>query len=319
MGKPEQTCRKKTEAAYAASVFCVQGAHKENCCVAACVPNGGRGERNFFAFIKERNVIQMEFRPCIDIHNGKVKQIVGGSLKDTGSRAEENFVSEQDAGFYAEFYKAAGIRGGHVILLNKEGTEYYEQTKAQAKLALSKYPKGLQVGGGIRKENACEYLEAGASHVIATSYVFQNGRLDWGNLEKLKSEAGKDHLVLDLSCRRKGDIYYIVTDRWQKFTDVALDERVLTELAGHCAEFLIHAVDVEGKARGIEEPLVRLLGAWEGIPVTYAGGVGSFSDLRKLKELGQNRLNVTIGSALDLFGGNMNYEEILKFVAESQE
>lgn len=258
----------------------------------------------------------MEFRPCIDIHNGKVKQIVGGSLKDAGNQAQENFVSEQDAAFYANFYKKDGIKGGHIILLNKEGSEYFEQTRQQAMLALRAYPGGLQVGGGIREDNAIDYLDAGASHVIVTSYVFRDGQIDWDNLHKLHREAGSEHLVLDLSCRKKGDAYYIVTDRWQKFTDVALTPAVLDELAGYCSEFLIHAVDVEGKARGIEEPLVQMLGAWNGIPVTYAGGVGSFADLACLKELGQNRLHVTIGSALDLFGGHMNYEEVVKYVAE---
>lgn len=258
----------------------------------------------------------MEFRPCIDIHNGKVKQIVGGSLKDAGNQAQENFVSEQDAAFYANFYKKDGIKGGHIILLNKEGSEYFEQTRQQAMLALRAYPGGLQVGGGIREDNAIDYLDAGASHVIVTSYVFRDGQIDWDNLHKLHREAGSEHLVLDLSCRKKGDAYYIVTDRWQKFTDVALTPAVLDELAGYCSEFLIHAVDVEGKARGIEEPLVQMLGAWNGIPVTYAGGVGSFADLARLKELGQNRLHVTIGSALDLFGGHMNYEEVVKCVAE---
>lgn len=259
----------------------------------------------------------MEFRPCIDIHNGKVKQIVGGTLKDKGNQAQENFVSEQDAGFYARFYRERGIRGGHIILLNKEGSEYYEATRRQALLALLEYPGGLQIGGGIRKDNAAAWLEAGASHVIVTSYVFQDGRINRENLEKLKSEVGKERLVLDLSCRRKGDAYYIVTDRWQNFTDVALSEAVLDELSDSCAEFLIHAVDAEGKAGGIEEPLARMLGAWNGIPVTYAGGVGSFADLQKLKVLGQGRLHVTIGSALDLFGGNMSFNEVLKFVAES--
>lgn len=258
----------------------------------------------------------MEFRPCIDIHNGKVKQIVGGTLRDAGDQAEENFVSEQDAAFYADFYKKGGIRGGHIILLNKEGSEYYEKTREQAFLALHTYPGGLQVGGGIRERNASDYLEAGASHVIVTSYVFRDGQVNWDNLWKVEHAAGSDHLVLDLSCRKKGENYYIVTDRWQKFTDVMLTPSVLDELAGHCAEFLIHAVDVEGKARGIEKPLVEMLGAWKGIPVTYAGGVGSFEDLRALKDLGQDRLNVTIGSALSLFGGNMNYEEVVKFIAQ---
>lgn len=257
----------------------------------------------------------MEFRPCIDIHNGKVKQIVGGTLKDAQDQAEENFVSEQDAAFYAAFYKKGGIRGGHIILLNGENSEYYERTRQQALLALQTYPGGLQVGGGIRENNAADYLDAGASHVIVTSYVFRDGKVNWDNLRKLESAAGRERLVLDLSCRRKGEDYFIVTDRWQKFTDVMLTPAVLDELAGHCSEFLIHAVDVEGKARGIEKPLVKMLGAWKGIPVTYAGGVGCFEDLRLLKELGQDRLNVTIGSALDLFGGNMNYEEVVKFIA----
>ena len=258
----------------------------------------------------------MEFRPCIDIHNGKVKQIVGGSLRDEGSQARENFVSEQDAAFYAGLYQRQGIRGGHVILLNKEGTEYFEATRQQALSALRAYPGGLQIGGGIRDDNAADYLNAGASAVIVTSYVFRDGQMNWKNLKKLETAVGADHLVLDVSCRRKGDDYYIVTDRWQKFTDVVLTPSVLDELADHCVEFLVHAVDVEGKAEGIEEPLVRMLGSWDGIPVTYAGGVGSFEDLRKLKELGQNRLNVTIGSALDLFGGPMNYEETVKFIAK---
>ena len=261
----------------------------------------------------------MEFRPCIDIHNGQVKQIVGGTLKDAGDQAEENFVSEQDAAFYAGFYKKEGIRGGHIILLNKEGSEYYERTRRQAFLALKEYPGGLQVGGGIKESNAADYLDAGASHVIVTSYVFCGGQVSWENLRKIESAAGKEHLVLDLSCRRRGRDYYIVTDRWQRFTDVMLTPAVLDELAGHCAEFLIHAVEVEGIARGIEEPLVEMLGAWKGIPVTYAGGVGCFEDLRLLKERGQNRLNVTIGSALDLFGGNMNYKEVVKFIARQPE
>ena len=225
----------------------------------------------------------MEFRPCIDIHNGKVKQIVGGSLRDEGSQARENFVSEQDAAFYAELYQRQGIHGGHVIRLNKEGTEYFEITRQQALSALRAYPGGLQIGGGIRDDNAADYLNAGASAVIVTSYVFRDGQMNWENLKKLEAAVGADHLVLDVSCRRKGDDYYIVTDRWQKFTDVVLTPSVLDELADHCAEFLVHAVDVEGKARGIEEPLVRMLGSWDGIPVTYAGGVGSFDDLRKRK------------------------------------
>ena len=255
----------------------------------------------------------MEFRPCIDIHNGRVKQIVGGSLKDNGNQAEENFVSQMDGAFYANMYKKAGIRGGHIILLNPVTSEYYEATRAQALLALHSYPGGLQIGGGITADNAAQFIEAGASHVIVTSYVFNNGRIDYNNLEKLVDAVGKSHLVLDLSCRKKDDSYYIVTDRWQKFTDEVITEELLDELSQYCDEFLIHAVDVEGKASGIEKELVSLLGDWGKIPLTYAGGVHSFEDLRLIKELGHNRVNVTIGSALDLFGGGMKFEEVIAF------
>lgn len=255
----------------------------------------------------------MEFRPCIDIHNGRVKQIVGGSLKDKGNQAEENFVSQMDGAFYANMYKKAGIRGGHIILLNPVTSEYYEATRAQALLALHSYPGGLQLGGGITADNAARFIEAGASHVIVTSYVFNNGRIDYNNLEKLVDAVGKSHLVLDLSCRKKDDSYYIVTDRWQKFTDEVITEELLDELSQYCDEFLIHAVDVEGKAGGIERELVSLLGNWGKIPLTYAGGVHSFEDLRLIKELGHNRVNVTIGSALDLFGGSMKFEDVIAF------
>ena len=258
----------------------------------------------------------MEFRPCIDIHNGKVKQIVGGSLKDTGNFAEENFVSEQDAAFYANMYKEAGIHGGHIILLNAKDSEYYEATKEQALKALAAYPGGLQIGGGITAENAKEFLAAGASHVIVTSYVFRDGHIDYERLAQLVAAVGKERLVLDLSCRKRDGEYFIVTDRWQKFTEERVTLSLLNRLNDSCDEFLIHAVDVEGKASGIETELVRMLGEWNEIPVTYAGGVGSFSDLELLKRLGQNHVNVTIGSSLDLFGGPMKYEEVLKIVSK---
>ncbi len=256
----------------------------------------------------------MEFRPCIDIHNGKVKQIVGSSLQDADDTAKENFVAGQDAAFYANLYKQKKIKNGHVILLNHPGSEYYEATKAQALSALSAYPKGLQAGGGITAENAVSYLDAGASHVIVTSYVFQNGRINYENLNKLVQETGKENLVLDLSCRMKDGNYYIVTDRWQKYTDVVLNAKTMDELASYCDEFLIHAVDVEGKADGIEKELVEMLGKWNKIPITYAGGVHTFDDLRLLKELGHQKIHVTIGSALDLFGGNLKLEEVLSYL-----
>lgn len=258
----------------------------------------------------------MEFRPCIDIHNGRVKQIVGGSLKDAGNQAVENFVSEQDGAYFARFYRQDGIRGGHIILLNPVGSEFYEATKQQALLALHAYPGGMQIGGGITAENAAYFMTEGASHVIVTSYVFREGEVDYGSLERLVNAVGKEHVVLDLSCRKRGEDYYIVTDRWQKFTRERVTPELLDRLAGYADEFLVHAVDVEGRASGIEKPLARLLGDWGKIPVTYAGGVGSFADLKDLRECGQNRLNVTIGSALDLFGGNMAYREVLDFLRE---
>lgn len=254
----------------------------------------------------------MRFRPCIDIHNGKVKQIVGGSLLDQGNQAKENFVSEQDAAFYAELYKKYDIKGGHIILLNPESSEYYPATKEQALKALRAYPGGLQAGGGIRDDNAQEYLDAGASHVIVTSFVFKNGEIHYENLHKMVAAVGKEHLVLDLSCRKKGGQYYIVTDRWQKFTNVAVTKELLLEMSRYCDEFLIHAVDVEGKASGIEGELVELLAEMEDFPITYAGGVGTFEHLQELKEKGRHIIDVTIGSALDIFGGNMSFINVLK-------
>lgn len=253
----------------------------------------------------------MEFRPCIDIHNGSVKQIVGGSLRDYGDKAQENYVSAQDAAFYARMYQEYGIKGGHIILLNPASSPYYEKTKEQALAALKAYPGGMQAGGGITPENAGEYLNAGASHVIVTSYVFHDGRLEYERLENLVHEVGKKNLVLDLSARKKDGRYFIVTDRWQKYTRTELNKNTLDELSSYCDEFLVHAVDVEGKVDGIEEELASLLGGWGKIPVTYAGGVHSFDDLRLLKKLGKDKVHVTVGSALDLFGGSMEFEKVL--------
>lgn len=258
----------------------------------------------------------MEFRPCIDIHNGQVKQIVGGSLTDKNDQAQENFVATRDADYYAKLYQEKGIKGGHIILLNPVTSEYYEATKKQALKALQAYPGGMQIGGGINDTNAKEYLDAGASHVIVTSYVFKDGKINMENLKKLYDVVGKEHLVLDLSCRYRDGAYYIVTDRWQKFTEEKIDEKTLDMLMNYCDEFLIHAVDVEGKANGIEQELVSLLGSTASIPVTYAGGVGSFEDLVLLKNLGKNKLDVTIGSALDIFGGNMEFSKVCDFMNE---
>ncbi len=254
----------------------------------------------------------MKFRPCIDIHNGKVKQIVGGSLKDEGNQAITNFASEYDAAFYAKMYKKDELTGGHIILLNPASSEYYEATKAQALLALRTYPKGMQIGGGITAENAKEYIEAGASHVIVTSYVFKDGEVNWTNLDKLVNAVGKKHVVLDLSCRKKDGNYYIVTNRWQTFTNVKIDKEILELFAEYCDEFLIHGVDVEGKSSGVELELVKLLADWNGIPITYAGGIGSMEDLEMFRDASGGKLDFTIGSALDLFGGKIPYEELIK-------
>ena len=258
----------------------------------------------------------MQFRPCIDIHNGKVKHIVGGSLLDKGDYAKENFISDYGGGYYATLYKEKGLTGGHIILLNKEGTPYYEEDVAQAREALMAYPGGLMIGGGIHADNAHSFLEAGASHVIVTSYVFRQGQVYYGNLKNMVKAVGKKRLVLDLSCRKRDGDYYIVTDRWQTFTKVKLTVEVLKELSSYCDEFLIHAVDVEGRANGIEQELVALLAKADVCPITYAGGVGSLEDVRLLKKLGRNQMDVTIGSALDLFGGNLNFDEVLAVCAK---
>lgn len=255
----------------------------------------------------------MEFRPCIDIHNGKVKQIVGSSLSDTKNEAKENFVSERDGAFYAKLYQKHGLKGGHIILLNAKDSPYYNATKEQALSALAAFPGGMQVGGGVTAENAPEYIEAGASHVIVTSYVFQNGEIRRDRLEALKAAVGKEHVVLDLSAGKYGDGYYVMTDRWQKKSAEKVDLKLLEALSAYCGEYLIHAVDVEGKNSGIERELVTMLSDYKGLSVTYAGGVHSYEDLELLKTLGKNRIHVTIGSALDLFGGSLEFEKICRF------
>lgn len=253
----------------------------------------------------------MKFRPCIDIHNGKVKQIVGGSLQDTGNQAKENFVSEMNAADYAELYKKKNLRGGHVILLNPVGSEYYAEDKKQAEEALAAFPGGLQVGGGITADNAEEFIRAGASHVIVTSYVFAGGKIHFDRLRALREAVGKEHLVLDLSCRPKEGTYYIVTDRWQKFTKQPLDKALMEELSRYCDEYLVHGVAVEGTGTGIDGELVKILATCNELPVTYAGGISSFEDLTRLEKISDGTMDFTIGSALDLFGGNMKFDEVL--------
>ncbi len=247
------------------------------------------------------------FRPCIDLHEGKVKQIVGGTLSDDSGSLRTNFVADRPASWFAELYRHDQLAGGHVILLGP-GNE------AAARSALAAYPGGLQIGGGINLSNAQGYLEAGASHVIVTSWVFREGHLDFGRLEALVKLLGKDRLVLDLSCRLKEGQYYVVTDRWQRFTTLTVSKVTLGHLASFCAEFLIHAVDVEGLCRGIDEQLVVQLAEGSPIPATYAGGARSLRDLERVTELGKGRIDLTIGSALDLFGGSgVRYADCVEF------
>ena len=253
----------------------------------------------------------MKFRPCIDIHNGKVKQLVGSTLRDDETGTKENYVSGHDAAWFTRFYTKDGLEGGHIIMLNPVSAPQYRVTKEQALQALKEAPGSFQLGGGVTPYNAEEFLDAGACAVIVTSYVFQDGTFNRRHLEKIVSAVGREHLVLDLSCRKKGDEYYIVTDRWQKFTDVCLNRETLAQLAGSCSEFLVHAVDAEGLRKGPQLELVDLL-AQAPIPVTYAGGIATFNDLEELRRRGNNQVDVSIGSALDLFGGTMPYREVLE-------
>ena len=250
----------------------------------------------------------MKFRPCIDLHGGKVKQIVGGTLSDANAAAlQTNFVADQPPAYYAAMYQRDRLFGGHVIMLGP-GNE------AAAREALAAFPGGLQIGGGITGANARYWLDQGASAVIVTSYVFKDGRIYEERLRELTAAVGKERLVIDLSCRKQGDQYYVVTDRWQRFTEVAVDAESLAYFASFCTEFLIHAVDVEGQCAGIAEDITALLGRYSPIPTTYAGGVRTIADLYRIKELGRNRLDATIGSALDIFGGStVTYAEAVAF------
>ena len=249
----------------------------------------------------------MRFRPCIDLHGGVVKQIVGGTLSDTGDdRLETNFSAEKPAAWFASRYRRDNLTGGHVIQLGP-GNE------AAARAALAAWPGGLQVGGGIHADNAVAWLDAGASHVIVTSWVFAGGRILMQRLKELTRRVGKSRLVLDLSCRRRQDAYLVATDRWQHFTSEAVTHDLMDRLAGYCDEFLIHAVDVEGRCSGIEADLVAYLGKWQGLPVTYAGGIAGQTDIDQIASLGGGRLDFTVGSALDIFGGTgLRYAEMVR-------
>ena len=247
------------------------------------------------------------FRPCIDLHEGRVKQIVGGTLGEAPERLRTNFVSDHAAAWYANLYKRDGLKGGHVIMLGP-GNE------PEAQNALAAYPGGMQIGGGIKLENARGWLEAGASHVIVTSWVFRDGKVDWERLRQLADTIGKERLVIDLSCRKRGEDYVVVTDRWQKFTETAITPENLKKFASYCDEFLVHAVDVEGLCAGIDTELVSILAADSPLPTTYAGGARSLADLETVTRLGNGSVDLTIGSALDIFGGTgVKYAELVEY------
>ncbi len=247
------------------------------------------------------------FRPCIDLHQGRVKQIVGGTMNEDASKVRTNYVSPHSGVWYAQLYRRDDLRGGHVIMLGSGNED-------AACAALEAFPGGLQIGGGIKPDNALKFIEKGASHVIVTSWVFEAGRVAWDRLEQLAAILGKQRLVLDLSCRRRGEEYFVVTDHWQKFTELAISPETLERLAAYCAEFLIHAVDVEGLCQGIDRELVEKLGQSAPIPTTYAGGARSLADLEEVTRVGRGRIDLTIGSALDIFGGNgIKYEEAVAF------
>ena len=249
------------------------------------------------------------FRPCIDLHHGQVKQIVGSTIDQ--SDFQENFVSEKSSVWYAEKFRDDSLLGGHVIRLGAGNDE-------AAVAALSAWPNGLQLGGGITIENAEQWIDAGASHVIVTSWFFEGDQLDWDRVRSLAKDIGSSRIVIDLSCRRFKDGWRVATDRWQTITELAVSVEILERLAPYCSEFLIHAADVEGKCGGIDAELVRLLSDFETRKITYAGGVASMEDFTQIDEVSQGKLDVTVGSALDLFGGSgLQYQQLLKWNREA--
>ncbi len=248
----------------------------------------------------------MKFRPCIDLHGNKVKQIVGSSFSNGPGGVITNFLTDLSPAHFARMYRDDGLYGGHVIMLGP-GNE------TAALQALRAFPGGLHVGGGITPDNARSYLDAGASHVIVTSYIFKDGVIDRRNLDTMVKSVGKDRLIVDLSCKFTHGAYYIAADQWQKLTSTTLSSSTLEELAGSCDEFLVHAIDVEGKRQGVDEALVELLADASPLPVTYAGGVRSLADLDDIYVKGKGRVDVTAGSALDIFGGRLSYREVVEW------
>lgn len=253
------------------------------------------------------------FRPCIDIHEGKIKQIVGSTLTNPSQKLIENFVTEKPASYFAKMYKDESLIGGHVIMLDNK-----EETLQQAREALQTYPKGLQVGGGINDATAAEWIEKGASHVILTNFLFDNDTLNIGHIEKVIQRVGREQIVLDLSCRKKNGNYYVVKDKWQRFTNLEVNKETIQKLENYCSEFLIHGVDAEGTQSGIEKELIAKLGSWVSIPTTYAGGVKKYSDIDLVRELGKGKIDLTIGSALNIFGGALEYKKVIELFKKNK-
>jgi phosphoribosylformimino-5-aminoimidazole carboxamide ribotide isomerase len=258
------------------------------------------------------------FRPCIDLHEGKVKQIVGSTLSEGGAGVSlgpdltTNFVSDKPARWFAELYQRDALTGGHVIMLGK-GND------VAAREALAAYPGGLQVGGGINPGNAKLWLDDGATHVIVTSWLFdEHAKFQQFKLDAMVKAVGVERLVIDLSCKATVGGWVVAMNRWQTLTDLVVDRELIDRLAPYCAEFLIHAVDVEGKCQGIDEALVRCLGVWCDQPVTYAGGARDLNDLARVQQLSAGKADVTIGSALDIFGGSASYEDCVAFNSRNQ-
>lgn len=254
------------------------------------------------------------FKPCIDLHDGKVKQIVGGSLTDDGKGLKENFTSDKSPADFAELYKKHNLTGGHIIQLGAGNKE-------AALNALAAWHGGMQLGGGVTIENAAEWIDAGASHVIVTSWLFSpDGKFLTDRLKQLAAEIGKEKLVVDLSCRRTTDGWTVAMNRWQTLTDLRITESTLDDLAEYCDEYLIHAADVEGLCGGIDLELVEYLGNWGKLPMTYAGGAAALSDVELTHQHSGGKVDITVGSALDIFGGNgMTLNELIQWNHSGEE
>ena len=249
----------------------------------------------------------MLFRPCIDLHEGKVKQIIGSTLHDNQSSLQTNFVASESPAYFAQLYKKDNLHGGHVIMLGP-GNE------AAAKEALAAYPDALHIGGGINPDNAASWLDAGAAKVIVTSYIFPNHEFSREALQKISTAASPEKLVLDLSCKKEAGKYVVACNRWQNLTSLVLDKESIEDLSNYCSEFLIHAVDLEGKQGGIDLELVAFLADNIDLPVTYAGGVSSLEDIAKIEKIGKGKVDFTVGSALDIFGGKLlKYNDLKKY------